>query len=334
MLWVLFVIMGLLAIGFAIWPLTRDLPRQSLAAGLSIVLTCAIAGGLYYFYGEPDLPSGASTAPDVNQMVASLEERLASQPDDLNGWKMLGRSHMTLGNYPGAIEAYRRAVEMESAENAQTLVALGAAIVEGSGRQITSEAISVFENALVVEPTNPEALFWGGIGAFNSGNSLLAADRWEMLLATEPPPEVRAMLTERIAVWRGETPPTAPAQGVASVSNVEQVVVANVSVGPAAAAAMPGEASVFVIARDPRQPSPPIAVTRRSLTELPAMVSLGDGESMIPGRNLSAFAEFEVVARVSLSGSPGEQPGDWFGTAIVRPADGSEVELLINERVE
>ena len=329
MLWFLFTLMGLVAIGFAVWPLTKDLPRQMLAAALSIVLTATIAGGLYYVVGEPDVPSGASVAPDVDQMVASLEERLERQPDDLNGWKMLGRSHMTLGNYARAIEAYRRAVDMESAQNAQTLVALGAAIVEGSGRQITADAIAVFENALMVEPTNPEALFWGGIAAFNAGKPLQAADRWEMLLATNPPPEVQTMLTERIAIWRGE-----PVPETTEPANAESVVVANVSVGPDAAAVMPNEASVFVIARDPRQPSPPIAVTRRALTELPSPVSLGDSESMIPGRNLSAFAEFEIVARVSLSGVPSEQPGDWFGNAIVRPAEGNEIAIVINERVE
>jgi cytochrome c-type biogenesis protein CcmH len=328
MLWLLFVVMGMIAVFFAIFPLIKDVPRKLLSAVLSIVLVSGLSAGLYYTLGAPDVPSGASTAPDVNQMVRSLEERLEQQPEDLNGWKMLGRSYMTLGNYQGAVDAYRRAVQLESAENAQTLVALGAAMVEGNGRQISSESISVFENALKVDPNNAEALFWGGIGAFNNGNAALAADRWETLLATDPPPEVRSMLTERIAIWRGETPPEA------AVADTARVVIANVSVAADAAAAMPVEATVFVIARDPQQPSPPIAVTRVSLSELPLAVALGDRESMIPGRNLSGFAEFEVVARVSLSGGPAAQAGDWFGSAIARPGDNDRIELLIDERVQ
>ena len=79
---------------------------------------------------------------------------------------------------------------------------------------------------------------------------------------------------------------------------------------------------------------PPIAVTRRRLSELPAVVELGDGESMIPGRELSNFAEFELVARVSLSGTPASQPGDWFGSAIVRPAENDAIALSINTEIQ
>ena len=100
-----------------------------------------------------------------------------------------------------------------------------------------------------------------------------------------------------------------------------------------AAASLPAEATVFVIARDPAQPSPPIAVTRRLLSELPGIVELGDADSMIPGRTLSAFPEVEVIARVSLSGQPVAQSGDWFGSQIVKPAENNNVTLSIAEQV-
>ena len=97
---------------------------------------------------------------------------------------------------------------------------------------------------------------------------------------------------------------------------------------------MPPDAIVFVIARDPAQPSPPIAVTRRRLAELPAVVQLGDQESMVPGRELSGFEEFELIARVSLSGQPVSQPGDWFGSVIVKPAENGSIALSIDTPVE
>jgi cytochrome c-type biogenesis protein CcmH len=101
-----------------------------------------------------------------------------------------------------------------------------------------------------------------------------------------------------------------------------------------AAAALPAEATVFIIARDPAQPMPPIAATRRLLSELPALVELGDRESMVPGRDLSMFAEFELMARVSLSGQPMAAPGDWFGTVIINPANDNDVELSIQTEVQ
>jgi cytochrome c-type biogenesis protein CcmH len=262
-------------------------------------------------------------------MVTSLAERLQRQPDDINGWVMLGRSYVTLGNYAEAVRAYERAVELESAQNAQTLVALGVALVEGNGRQISPRAVSVFENALALEPNHPEALFWGGISASNSGNTSLAADRWELLLGTNPPEQIRGVLLQRIAEWRGELPPAAtPAAAPVAV------IVADVSLSAEAKAALPLDATVFIIARDPAQPSPPIAVTRRLLSELPFAVELGDRESMVPGRDLSGFAEFELIARVSVSSEPTAKTGDWFGSALVRPAESKQVTLSISEQVQ
>jgi cytochrome c-type biogenesis protein CcmH len=91
---------------------------------------------------------------------------------------------------------------------------------------------------------------------------------------------------------------------------------------------------VFIIARDPAQPSPPIAVTRRLLSELPTTVSLTDAESMVQGRNLSGFERFELLVRVSVSGQPATQPGDWYGSAIVTPAEQNMIELTIDHKVE
>jgi cytochrome c-type biogenesis protein CcmH len=100
-----------------------------------------------------------------------------------------------------------------------------------------------------------------------------------------------------------------------------------------AIAAITADANVFVIARDPAQPSPPIAVNRVRLSELPAVISLGDAQSMVAGRTLSGFEEFELLARVSLSGSPAATSGDWFGSLIVRPAENPSVFLAIDQQV-
>ena len=113
----------------------------------------------------------------------------------------------------------------------------------------------------------------------------------------------------------------------------DAIVSARVSLSDAAMAAMSGNASVFVIARDPNAPSPPIAVVRRMLSDLPAVVSLSDAQSMVEGRNLSAFPEIELLARVSLSGGPAAQSGDWFGSMIVRPAEKDSVFLTIDQQV-
>ncbi len=54
---------------------------------------------------------------------------------------------------------------------------------------------------------------------------------------------------------------------------------------------------------------------------------------MVEGRILSAFAEIELLARVSLSGGPAAQSGDWFGSLIVRPAENDSVRLTIDQKI-
>ncbi|MDH3337588.1 MAG: tetratricopeptide repeat protein [Gammaproteobacteria bacterium] len=336
---IVFAVMSLVAVGFAILPLYRQKRALTPLIGSAVVFVVALSSGLYYYQGQPDLKSAAAALPELADIVGDLAARLESNPGDLNGWKMLGRSYMTMGNYAGAVDAFERAVELESAQDAQTLVSLGEALLASTSTAIDGRIASMFENALALDPNNPQALFYGGIGAFNRNDKDMAADRWERLLALNPPAEIQGILQQRIAEWRGEAAPpvqsTAPAPSAAPgpVESPRAVVTAAISLTDAAAASLPAEATVFVIARDPNQPVPPIAVARRRLSELPAAVPLGDRESMVPGRSLSGFAEFELIARVSVSGQPGAQPGDWFGSQLVKPAENSRIELSIRQQV-
>lgn len=331
-LWIFIAAMCLVATLFLAWPLYRQQQRLSLLIAGCVAVIVAISLGLYAYQGRPGLPSGGGTdeQPDIEAMVSSLAARLENDPDDLNGWKMLGRSYMTMQNFAAAVDAYERAVEIEDSQVAQTLVDLGAALLARDGAGIQGRTAALFESALALDPNNPNALFYSGIAALNRGNTDLAADRWEILLGLNPPEEIRAILEQRVAEWRGQP---APAAGQATDLQGRPTIVAQVAVAPAIAETLPGETLVYIIARDPAQPSPPIAVTRRQLSELPAVVSLGDAESMIPGRNLSAFAEFEIIARVSVSGQPIAQSGDWFAAAIVNPAESDEVLLVIEQQI-
>ena len=332
-LWILFGGMSVAAVAFAIVPLLRGGERGYAVTGVTALAIIAVSAGIYAMNGRPEVPSGASMQPDVGAMVESLAARLETQPDDLAGWMMLGRSYMVLERYEEAASAFDRAVELEDPPSAGTLVSLGVALARANGdRALPPRAVAAFENALALEPGHPEALFWGGIGAINRGDTELAATRWETLLATNPPANVQDILRARIAEWRGEPAP-APEAAAATAAAAGPVVTVRIELSNEARKALPDEASIFVIARDPAQPSPPIAVTRRMLSELPASVELGDHDAMLPGRNLSAFEEFELVVRASASGTPTATPGDWYGSRIVQPASASDVTVQIGERV-
>lgn len=338
-LWITFTAMCLLATLFVAWPLYRRQERFSPVSALAVVAVVALSAALYVRQGSPEIPSGgAGSQHALEEVVESLAARLESTPDDKEGWKMLGRSYMNLGDFGAAVGAFERAVSLENSGNAQTLVALAESLLARDASRIEGRTAALFESALALEPNNPQALFYGGIAALNRGEQDVAANRWEILLGLNPPPEIRQVLERRVAEWRGEPlaeAPVAPApqEPEAPPPGDGSIVSVSVSLSPDARAALPAEATVFIIARDPAQPSPPIAVMRRLLSELPATVELGDGNSMVAGRALSGFPQFELLARVSLSGQPVPQPGDWFGSTIATPADNARVSVSIDTQV-
>ncbi len=342
-LWISLAVMAILAAMFVAYPLYQKKQNFTLMIALVVLVVSGLSVGLYGVIGSPELPSVAddSRSPDMEEMVSSLVERLENEPNDLNGWKMLGRTYMTLGDYTNAITAFEKAVQLESSQNAQTLVELGSAILsnDGANNGVSGRSAALFESALALEPNNPQALFYGGIAAVNRGDNELAASRWEKLLGLNPPEEIRGVLQQRIAEWRGETMPAMAglsddAQPQAAPMEQEgSVVRLTISLSESIDPSLPGNSTVYIIARDPAQPSPPIAVVRRSLSEFPVVIDLSDANSMVPGRSLSGFPEFEVVARISLSGQPSQQAGDWFASSIVRPAENNQISLSIDTLV-
>ena len=57
-----------------------------------------------------DVPASAAAAPPNRERilarVTALRDRVEADPEDLEGWKMLGRSYMALQRYRQAVEAW------------------------------------------------------------------------------------------------------------------------------------------------------------------------------------------------------------------------------------
>lgn len=332
MFWIISGAMLAAAVLIVALPLYRAEKKLSPTSMISIVTVAAVAGFMYSQIGTPNPDLQTQESASVDDMMTSLAARLQENPDDLDGWKMLGRSYFQMQNYPGAIAAFEKAIQIEASENGSTLADLGEAILMSDPQTILGRAGQMFENALALEPSNPKALFYSGMAAAQRGNNELAADRWEALLATSPPPNVQEILRQRIAELRGETvQPQAPVQTPVEASG--DGVIINVSLGASASAAGLPDATVYIIARDPNQPAPPLAAVRRRVSELPAAVSISDADAMIAGRVPSGFAQLEIIARVSLTGQPVAQPGDWFGQQIIDTAATETVRIIIDQQV-
>ncbi len=144
MIWLLLGTMLLAATIVVAWPLVQHEKRLSLQSISAIVVVLALSAGMYANIGTPQEKSAGSELASIEEMVASLDQRLRDNPDDLAGWKMLGRTYFQLRVYDKAIQAYERAVQLESAPNGQTLVDLGEAIWMQDPTTLTGRAGELF----------------------------------------------------------------------------------------------------------------------------------------------------------------------------------------------
>ncbi len=328
MFWVAIGVMLVAALLAVLWPLYRQeqaISARAIGIGVALVAVSAVT---YLQVGQPEARFAAAAPDSVEDMVSALAERLDANPEDTEGWKMLGRSYLVMRRFPDAVAAFERAVSLENSSNGQTLADLGEAVFMNDNEALQGRAAELFESSLALVPGNPKALFFSGLAAGNRGDADLAAERWEALLATSPPPEIEGILQARIAEWRGEAPRVA-----AVAPETDLSIALSVTAGDLADTTIAPDTTVFIIARDPAQPAPPIAVARRQFGELPANVMLSDADAMLPGRPLSGFERVEVIARVSPSGQPMAQTGDWFGSTMLELTDAREATINIDQQV-
>ncbi|QQV77686.1 tetratricopeptide repeat protein [Sphingomonas aliaeris] len=127
----------------------------------------------------------AQPAPDVGEMVAKLEAKLAAKPDDVAGWQMLGWSYFKMQRFADAARAYRRAADLAPA-TADNWSALGEALVLGN-KGVGDDAVQAFRRALSVDPKDARARYFLAVRQDLEGDHRGAVDGWIALLKDAPP---------------------------------------------------------------------------------------------------------------------------------------------------
>jgi cytochrome c-type biogenesis protein CcmH len=107
--------------------------------------------------------------PDVETMIGRLAARLQSQPEDAEGWRMLGWSYFHLGQPLKAIEAYARAVSLRP-QSSEFKSAYGEALVAADGGTVTPRAVEAFQGALAIDAQDARARYFLALGKAQAGN--------------------------------------------------------------------------------------------------------------------------------------------------------------------
>lgn len=151
--------------------------RRAALMGVGAIPLAAIA--LYLDIGAPDRnstsarsaaaqTSGADERP-VADLIAGLEERLAANPDDVEGWMTLGESHAAFGRYDDAADAFARASEIDPG-SAFIHAAFAEALILAAGGAVTEEADAALAQALTLDPNEPRARFYQAQGLYQAGD--------------------------------------------------------------------------------------------------------------------------------------------------------------------
>lgn len=196
------------AILFAAWPvLRRHGGRARMMLGGSLALFVAgVGAGAYLELGRPKLAS------QQNRIAAEVG-RVHAAPNDVRGWRILGRDYLDANDGEDALKAFMRAIQVARAtgrESAGVYSDYGMAVASTSGGGVPSEAETAFRFALSLDPKDKLALFFLGSLAAERGQNAQAAAMWQTLLDQLPPKSpFRQTLIDRIAVLKaasGATP--------------------------------------------------------------------------------------------------------------------------------
>ena len=303
-----------------------------------------LAVGVYFVAGNPralspvELPRDTSkgvTAQQVEAMVAKLSERMKQNPDDPQGWAMLGRSYAVMNRFDDAAAAYAQAAK-RAPDSPHVLTDFADALAMARGQSLQGEPEALVLRALKLDPNHNKALALAGSAALERNDAASAIKHWEKLVTLVPADsemarDIKASISEaRAMAGKPVGKPVATDAGVKGVSGT-------VTLASALNAKAKPDDVVFVFARAaqaPGGPRMPLAILKRKVSELPLKFTLDDSMAMSPAAKISTTPQVIVGARISKSGEAMPRAGDLQGASTPVKNDASGVAVVIDTEVQ
>jgi len=285
------------------------------------------------------VPAAAMPASAINSSaVASLPiSATPSRPVDAATSAELARAarQRAQRDFAGACATYAR-LAARGALDADGWADYADADASRLGGHLQGEPAGFIARALQLDARHPKALWLQASLALEEHRYADALAGWRALAAVLPAdsPDQRIIAANiqeaaQLAGVPAQAAATRPDAGSASAR-----ITGVVELAATLAARAPAAATLFIYAKSPAMPGPPLAVLRLKPEHWPVRFVLDDSQAMIPGRVLSAAGSVELEARISSSGNAMPQPGDLVGTlSNVDPRTSAPVRIAIDHPI-
>lgn len=132
----------------------------------ALLAAAALAYALFFRPGDDDdaadaveANAAAAQPAGADAMIALLAQRLRQDPDNHEGWFLLGTVYRSSERFPEAVQAFRRAMEL-APRNVDYTAYLGEALILAGDGAPPPEAEQLFRRALALQPGNPQARYY------------------------------------------------------------------------------------------------------------------------------------------------------------------------------
>ena len=370
---------ALLTVSAAIvsWPLFTGSAKDKIT-GLFVFLMLPLGGILMYQgIGTPEaisLPTVAAAQQSTQQqtahsdqhgqmddLVATLQQRMVDNPEDPEGWLILGRSLKTMERYAEAEEALSNANRLVP-ENPLIMIELAEARLFTSGSsEISADIRQLIESAIVIDPNQQKGLWLMGMISAQDGDDTQAIVYWTRLQEQLEPasgpyqavtqqlemaqtrmgqPSVAQSVSAEPAIAEPPAtmpPATAPADTTPIVAPPAAVgfgIPTTITLGDELAGPLPGNATLFIFIHPAGGAGMPLAVKRLPPQGFPMTLNFTDADLLRPGGSLQDFDLLDISARISITGVANVASGDIQANRVtVNTKNISPIALHLDQRV-
>jgi len=327
------------------WPLFFGSTKDRINGAL-VLLIIPVAGlVLYQLIGTPEAidlpvakPPQTAQAEDphsqqqggMDDMVAQLQQRMAENPDDPEGWLILGRTLKTMKRYSEATTALANANRLVPNTPLIMVELVEARLFESGKPEISAESRQMLEAALKIDMEQQKGLWLLGMAAAQDGEDPLAVTVWKKLLGLlDPASGAAESVTRQI-----EMAQTRLGQPVTEIAVAEFGIPVTVTIADDLAGTIASNASLFVFIHPAGAAGMPLAVKRIAATGFPLSLNFNDADLLRPGNSLENFEQLDISARISMTGTANKAPGDYQANLVTLDTKAvTAIALHLDQRV-